>query len=146
MLFAAFLLCLFISGCSLQKDEVPTDCDVDHGACSKRLAGPEMDLSFEISPRPVRTMKKLSFNVALRDKTGPVTDAEVAVSMLMPDMTMAENRIKLLHRQYGIYGGDGVIVRCPSGHKVWKAEVVIRRQAGGSEIKAVTDFTFKVDA
>ena len=55
-------------------------------------------------------------------------------------MFMGQNVIGLNHLRDGIYEGKGVIVRCPSGKKIWRASVAIHR--AGNE--SVVDYIFEV--
>jgi hypothetical protein len=74
----------------------------------------------DIEPKPVRTMRELTFSVELPgyDEAGiPRLDLGMA------GMRMAPNRIDLVKEGDGRYRGRGVIVKCPSGMRTWTAVV-----------------------
>lgn len=73
-------------------------------------------------------MKNLTFRVDLSESGRPEADAAVALDLTMPGMFMGRNRPALRHTGSGRYEGSGVIVRCPSGKKLWKASLQITRQ------------------
>jgi hypothetical protein len=124
---AAFLpMAVPLQGCfheekSREKEEKVTDCPIDAGPCVGKVDN--LEVSFEITPRPVRTMTELVFRVEALSEGVSLDDGEVAVDLAMPGMVMAENRVILTRLEVGIYEGRGVIVRCSSGGKDWKATV-----------------------
>jgi hypothetical protein len=122
----------------------PVDCEIDRGPCAKAFGKTGAVAIFEIVPRPVETMKNLLFRVELKGGQIPVTDGDMVVSLSMPGMYMSENRIKLTHVGEDKYEGEGVIVRCPSGRNLWRAEVIMRRPAPHSDMQE-TSFVFRVD-
>ena len=97
------------------------DCAIDAGPCFGTVE--DLRVTFEITPRPVRTMTDLVFRVEALSGGMSLKDGEVAVDLAMPGMVMAENRVILSRLDGGIYEGRGAIVRCPSGGKDWKATV-----------------------
>ncbi|WP_333652523.1 FixH family protein [Dissulfurispira sp.] len=80
---------------------------------------------FDCNPKPVKSMSEILFGVTLREKDKPVQDASVEIYLTMPGMFMGDNRILLMHKEKGRYEGKGVIARCPSGKRIWKADVII---------------------
>jgi len=74
-------------------------------------------------------MREVTFTVELKDQGRPVTDASLFVDLAMPGMFMGSNRIHLSHQKDGVYEGQGIIIRCPSGKKIWQAEVSIMRKS-----------------
>jgi hypothetical protein len=95
-------------------------CDIQQGACTKDLDG--MSLTLDILPKPVKAMKKLKFRVTLSG--GKVTAAPY-IDLGMPGMDMGPNRVELRLVKDNGYEGEGVIVRCPSGRRTWKARVTL---------------------
>jgi len=96
------------------------DCDIQCGPCTKELAG--MTVTMDILPKPVKAMKELKFQVTLsgKKKTGiPYID------LGMPGMNMGPNRVELRPVKNSVYEGQGIIVRCPSGRRTWKASVTL---------------------
>ena len=89
----------------------------------------------DISPRPVRAMRELSFAVELPGTGGG--GGAPRIDLGMPGMRMPPNRVDLRRGADGIYRGKGAIVRCGSGRKTWSAAVTV---PGGA--RAV--FTFDV--
>lgn len=141
--FLIVTICI-IPGCSCQRDEVATDCLIDNGACTKTTDSGNITVIFDISPKPVKTVSDLIFCVELHRGVTSVPDAEVNLELSMPGMYMARNKVILEHKGKGRYEGKGVIVRCPSGRKKWKADVVIKdvRNKPVTEMKAA--FIFEV--
>jgi nitrogen fixation protein FixH len=102
-------------------------CLASAGPCEQ--AGPgDLVVRLEVDPRPVRAMADLTFSVAARRGAVPVGDAEAEIALAMPGMYMGENRVRLASLGDGRYQGKGVIVRCPSGGRIWSAEVTLRRR------------------
>lgn len=89
----------------------------------------------DITPKPVRAMRELSFAVELPGSDGP--GGAPRIDLAMPGMPMPPNRVDLRRGADGIYRGTGAIVRCGSGSRTWSAAVTL---PGGS--RAV--FTFDV--
>jgi len=112
------------------------DCAIDAGPCFGTVE--DLRVTFEITPRPVQTMTELVFRVEAVSAGRTLEEREVGVDLAMPGMVMAENRIILSRLDSGSYEGQGVIVRCSSGGKDWKATVF------SSSIPHLT-FAFKVD-
>ncbi len=54
-----------------------------------------------------------------------VDDAEVGLDLTMPGMYMGKNTPLMKHVAGGRYEGTGVIMRCPSGKKLWRATVSV---------------------
>jgi hypothetical protein len=107
-------------------------CAIQTGPCSQEFSGGKLTL--DITPKPVRAMQDLTFTVTLLGKhpaAGPYID------LTMPGMAMGRNRVMLKEVREGIYQGTGIIVRCPSGRRTWKATVVF--PLGGS-----AEFVFDV--
>jgi len=111
---------------------------VDAGPCTKTVDG--LTVSVDITPKPLKAMRNLRFRTTLSNEGKPVTDASVSIALSMPGMFTGQNVIRLVHVHEGIYVGDGVIVRCPSGKKIWQALVDIRR--AGRE--AAVNYLFEV--
>lgn len=120
---------------------IQTDCLINSGPCIGETGYEGTKVIFDITPKPVSTMKELVFHVTLTDKEGPVTDASVSVDLTMPGMFMGTNRPELTHSGDGTYEGKGVIPACPHGGRTWRAEVTITRQEKTSSV----NFTFGVD-
>lgn len=88
----------------------------------------------DISPKPVRPMRDLTFTVELPGYAGPGVPR---IELGMPGMAMPPNRVDLAREADGLYRGQGAVVRCRSGRRAWEAAVTV---PGGA--KAV--FTFDV--
>lgn len=118
-----------------------TACLINSGPCISTIEHEGMDVTFEINPKPVVPMKGLIFNVTLKDREGPVTDASVTVDLTMPGMFMGINRAALIHTGDGNYEGQGIIQTCPHGGRTWRADIWITRQ----DKTASVGFIFGVD-
>jgi nitrogen fixation protein FixH len=107
-------------------------CNIDAGPCSAKTTDNAIQALLDIAPKPVTAMRELVFSLTLRDKRGPVTNAAVTIDLSMPGMYMGNNVVKLTKRDGGVYEGQGIIVRCPSGKKLWQATINIRRGSASS--------------
>jgi len=134
----ALLLLLSIPGSSSGMDHehttgnVRVDCYPDKGPCVKTIEDRDVQIVFDIIPKPVRVMTDLVFTIAVKKSAEPVTDADVTLDLTMPGMFMGMNRPPVKHMRDGMYEGKGVIPACPHGGKIWKAEVTVKRD-GRSE-------------
>jgi len=115
------------------------DCDIQSGSCTKETAD-GMRVEFDVQPKPVTSMSDLTFIVTVTREGSPVSDASVALNLSMPGMFMGNNQTVLKHAENGRYEGKGVIVRCPSGRRIWRADIAIAR--GGKN--AAARFVFEV--
>jgi hypothetical protein len=86
-------------------------------------------VSLDIEPKPVRAMQDLTFTVTL---AGEKPAAPPYIDLGMPGMNMGRNRVILQPAGELVYRGEGVIVRCPSGRRTWKAKVTVP-EAGSVE-------------
>lgn len=96
------------------------NCSFHDGACSLSLPG--LDITLDISPKPVKAMQDLVFKVSLAGE-GP--DQAPHIDLGMPGMKMGPNRVILEKISRTVYEGKGVIVRCPSGRRTWQATVTV---------------------
>ena len=96
------------------------DCDIQHGPCTKHLVG--RDVTLDILPKPVRAMKDLTFRLTVGGKK---LSANPTMDLSMPGMNMGPNRVELRPEKDHLYEGHGIIVRCPSGRRTWKATVTL---------------------
>jgi hypothetical protein len=103
-----------------QGAQTAVDCAIQSRPCTKSLANGTITL--DITPKPVRAMRDLTFTVAL---SGLTPTADPFIDLGMPGMVMGPNRVALRPAGDGTYHGTGVIVRCPSGRRTWKATVTI---------------------
>jgi hypothetical protein len=94
------------------------NCDIHHGTCTQKLQG--TDIILDISPKPVKAMTDLKFTIT---RTGNQGASEPFIDLGMPGMKMGPNRVLLKSSGKGVYSGTGIIVRCPSGKRIWKATV-----------------------
>jgi nitrogen fixation protein FixH len=98
-------------------------CDLNRGPCTALLQGSGRELAFDIAPKPVKTMAPLEFSVALGPGGAP--KEAITIRLSMPGMYMGENSVQLQPNADGLWRGEGVIVRCPSGRKNWRAEITV---------------------
>jgi hypothetical protein len=103
-----------------QSAQAAVDCAIQSGPCTKRFAGGTLTL--DITPRPVRAMRDLTFTVTF---SGVKPAHDPFIELGMPGMIMGPNRVVLKQAGDDTYQGTGVIVRCPSGRRTWKATVTI---------------------
>ena len=121
------------------------DCEINRGPCTRNVGRTGMTAALDIEPKPVSPMTRLLFRIDLKRNGLPVTDRDIALNLSMPGMYMAQNRVKLVHRGEGRYEGEGTIVRCPSGKKIWKAEVLLERPAAGEGGPPSAAYLFRVE-
>jgi len=131
-----------------QRKAAGSDCDISAGRCERVLEAAGVRVTLEIEPRPVRSMKDLTFTVSAWRGGVPVNlppkDWGAEIALAMPGMYMGENRIHLAALGPGAFRGRGVIVRCPSGRRTWSAEVTLRRREPATAAPLVAAFTFDV--
>ena len=144
MLLFLFLLALaaWLSSRAIAAGETPTTlttCDIQLGPCTN--TGEGLAVTLDIFPRPVKAMKELTFRLTL---TGRELSDNPHIDLSMPGMAMGPNRVLLARVENNTsrvennaYEGQGVIVKCPSGRRTWKAKVTLP-DAG------VMDFVFDV--
>jgi len=114
------------------KDPKGVNCDIQHNACKKKLS--DCTITFDVNPKPVKAMTDLTFRVSL---SGKQPDADPYIDLGMPGMDMEPNRVILKTAGKETYEGMGIIVRCPSGRKIWSAKVTVPG-------KGVVEFIFDV--
>ena len=102
-------------------------CDLGEGPCSKALG--DAELTVELVPRPLATMRELSVSARLLRRGAPAGEAEVRLSFAMAGMDMGDNSVRLAGAGDGRYQGKAVLVRCASGRRDWIVTAVVR-QAG----------------
>ena len=108
------------------------------GPCIKSVD--ELTVAIDITPKPLKAMRSSIFRATISRNGGPVDDASVTFNLSMPGMFMGQNSIKLTHLNEGIYEGNGVIIRCPSGRRIWQASVAINRDGK----KSIVNYIFEV--
>ncbi len=119
---------LFLSPCdplpisAAEKNKNGINCDLHHGICTKSLSG--YTLTLEVNPKPVKAMADLLFKVTLSGNL-PADAHPPYIDLGMPGMNMGPNRVILKSAGPGAYEGRGIIVRCPSGRKIWRATVTV---------------------
>ncbi len=96
------------------------DCATQSGPCTKSFA--DGTLTLDITPKPVSAMHDLTFTVTF---SGLKPAHDPFIDLGMPGMAMGPNRVVLKRAGENAYQGTGVIVRCPSGRRTWKATVTV---------------------
>jgi hypothetical protein len=112
-----FLSPMFGQG-SMHASGQETGCDIHRGPCGQMIG--DTEVSLEITPRPVRAMKVLHFKVVIRGRS-PLQPPFVDLDM--PGMLMGPNVVRLKASSPDIYEGRGLIVRCVSRRRDWRATV-----------------------
>ncbi len=111
------------------------NCDLHTQACTRPLAA-GVAVTLEVTPKPVKAMQDLSFKVTLSGKQS-TAPKDLYIDLGMPGMKMGPNRVRLNAAGNNTYTGQGVIVRCPSGRRIWQATVIVPEMGH-------TDFIFDV--
>lgn len=96
------------------------DCDLHSSPCTRPLS--DFFVVLDIDPKPVKAMRELAFKVTLSGR-GP--GADPFIDLEMPGMDMGPNRVVLRPVGQGEYLGRGILVRCPSGRRLWRAKVSV---------------------
>jgi hypothetical protein len=92
------------------------------------VSAPNDRVRLTVTPQPVRAMKLLHFQVDLQNDGEPQS---VIVDLSMPNMVMGVNRVPMKKSSAGVYEGVGIIPTCPSGRKLWQANVIVDDQIAG---------------
>jgi hypothetical protein len=95
------------------------NCSIHDGPCIQVVNGHQV--TFEVLPRPVKAMQDLIFMVTIDGDYTPNKPPHIDLNM--PAMNMGRNRVSLKLNEKDVYEGSGVIVRCKSGHRIWRATV-----------------------
>jgi hypothetical protein len=125
--FTVFILTVFLLAAPERipagdKYQEMINCDLHRGVCTQSLEGTTVTLS--VTPRPVKAMQDLLFQVRLNGKLPPGNKLPY-IDLGMPGMNMGPNRVQLKSKGNATYEGSGVIVRCRSGRRTWQATVTI---------------------
>jgi hypothetical protein len=75
-----------------------------------------------IQPKPVKAMQDLTFTLTF---SGEKPAVNPYIDLGMPGMDMGKNRVILKPAGDSVFQGVGVIVRCRSGRRTWKATVTV---------------------
>lgn len=116
---AFFLLFSSVLAYAGEQTKSANNCDIQNGPCNQEVANGKITL--DISPKPVTAMHDLVFRVTC-DPPVKVSDG-ASIDLNMPAMNMGRNRVVLKPVGEGVYEGRGVIVRCKSGDRTWRAQV-----------------------
>jgi len=100
--------------------EQSADCIIDQGPCIRNKG--KAEIIFDITPKPVKAMRELMFTVTIKGGKSPET---LPMGLSMPGMYMGKNEVLLRKSADGTFTGSGIIPRCPSGKRLWQAEVEI---------------------
>ena len=134
VLLTVLLLTVCGNGNAADKYRELINCDLHQGACAQKLSGSTVTLA--VTPRPVKAMQDLLFQVTFSAKLPPNAQLPF-IDLSMPGMKMGPNRVQLKSAGNDTYEGWGVIVKCPSGRRTWRAKLTV--PAVGQ-----TDFIFDV--
>ncbi len=144
--FLMIVLSLFLLSACEEENSVEraiVNCEIDKGPCVKTVEDLGISATLDVTPKPVRPMTKLAFRMDLEQK-GPAAGGEILLDISMPGMYMARNRVVLVHKGKGRYEGEGVIVRCPSGRRVWRADALLQGAASGGDKGPKVTYIFEV--
>jgi hypothetical protein len=118
-----------------EKDAKPlTNCDIERGPCTEIRDG--LQVTLDILPKPVKAMKELTFRLSFSG--GKLIDNPY-IDLSMPGMDMGPNRVMLKRVGDSGYEGRGVVVKCPSGRRTWKATVTLQSAQVVEFVFDVTD-------
>jgi hypothetical protein len=111
----------------IQASAAEINCKIQTGSCEQTVQDRRVRLN--ILPKPVEAMQELTFRVSVSG--APLPEAPF-IDLGMPGMEMGPNEVSLEQVNATAFEGQGVIVRCPSGKRTWKATVVLP-EAGQAE-------------
>ncbi len=100
-----------------KKRETTPDCEIDRGTCAKKTDNG--DVVLDIRPKPVKAMEELVFHLVITPAV--LLPPELSIDLSMPGMYMGKNQVLLRRDRDGTYSGKGVIPKCASGRRLWKA-------------------------
>ncbi len=103
------------------RPETSADCNaINTGPCTKQVR--QRMVTLEIDPKPVRHMAELTFRVTL----DPCTELPsiLLLDLGMPGMMMGKNQVTMVRKNSCNWEGKGIIVRCMSGGKTWRATIL----------------------
>ena len=126
-----FVIFAFFSDAPMAMEATP-ECDIHTATCQKSIGNRSVEL--DIQPKPVTAMKDSTFRVTISG--APLTDPPY-IDLGMPGMKMGPNRVTLKNTGPTTFEGTGVIVRCKSGKRIWRATITL------PDI-GTADFTFDV--
>ncbi len=137
--FLIVILLFMLQGNSfgIENGNAETDCIIDKAPCIRTIESRNIQVSFDINPKPVTPMTELVFHVNIASSGKPVTDADISLDLTMPEMFMGINRPVMKHVKDGTYEGKGVIPVCRHGGKIWKADITISRNGEAATISYV---------
>ncbi|HIJ59958.1 MAG TPA: hypothetical protein HPP56_05020 [Nitrospirae bacterium] len=140
ILILTFLLILLTNRVYGQMSkEATVDCQINKTVCVQEIGYDKIKVTFDIIPKPVEFMKELTYKITLTKNDKPITDAKITMDLTMPGMFMGTNRPVIKHIGTGVYEGKGIIPRCPSGRKIWRANIKIER----NDTSSIVSFTFE---
>jgi len=67
-------------------------------------------------------MTDLTFTLTVSGKS---LAGDPTIDLGMPGMNMGPNRVELRRVRDNVFEGQGIIVRCPSGRRTWRASVTL---------------------
>jgi hypothetical protein len=115
------LVCLFMASGAISRASDPEpNCAIQEGACT--LSAGNRTVTLNILPKPVQAMRDLTFRVEVSGD--PLSDPPI-IDLDMPGMEMGPNQVRLRPVNATVFEGSGVIVRCPSGKRLWSATVIL---------------------
>lgn len=136
LVFALFVIFVRVTETSSQAADQRSeaDCVINKGPCLKKAG--DVEVSLDINPKPIRAMKELSFSIRFNPVQRPLPE-KINIDLAMPGMFMGINTVSLGRQAQGLYSGTGIIPRCSSVKRLWKATVQL---PGGGKV----DFFFDV--
>ena len=106
VILTAFLLAVAGSISAADKYQEMLNCDLHAGPCVQSVSG--YTVTFEVTPRPVKAMKDLSFRITLDGKLPENPDLPyIDLGMHTPPRPGSPD------------------VRCPSGRRIWQATITL---------------------
>lgn len=98
----------------------PSTCNLHQDSCTVRLKN-NLELTFEINPKPIPLMKPLQFRAYVNTIELPF----IEIKLFATNMNMGFHTFKLYAKGDGLFVGEGMLPTCVVGNMLWQANLVI---------------------
>lgn len=98
----------------------PSKCNLHISECTFALKN-DLNLTFDISPKPIPLMEPLQFRAYIEGIELPY----IEVKLFATNMNMGFHTFKLTAVKPGLYEGEGMLPTCIVGNMIWQANLII---------------------
>lgn len=114
----------------------PKECNLHNTACNVTLEN-NLNVTFDISPKPIPLMKTLTFRAQIENIDLPYLE----LKLFATNMNMGFHSFKLYAKGNGIYEGEGILPTCIVGNMIWQANLILNTSS--QSLGAI--FSFQTD-